>query len=110
MNRINIKPISINESWQGRRFKTEKYKRYEEAVLFMLPKISLPVEPPYEIRFTFGYSSNASDWDNCIKTTQDILSKKYGFNDKLIKRGIVDIVHAPKGEEFFEFEILTLKK
>jgi hypothetical protein len=40
--RIDIKPLSVNESWQGKRFKTDKYKLYERACLFMLPKLNVP--------------------------------------------------------------------
>lgn len=102
--KINVKPISVNEAWQGRRFKTEKYIRYEKAVMLCLPKIVIP-EPPFELYLKFGFSSKASDWDNCIKTTQDILAKKYGFNDKMIRRGIVETEIVPKGQEYFEFKI-----
>ena len=75
--------------------------------MYLLPKITMP-DPPFEIYFKFGFSSNCSDWDNCIKTTQDILAKKYGFNDKLIRRGVVDIDMVDKGKEYFEFEIKGL--
>jgi hypothetical protein len=108
--KIDIKPLSVNEAYKGKRYKTNDYKRYEIAVLSLLPKkYDLP-EPPYEIRFTFGFSSHASDWDNCIKATQDIISKKYKFNDKLIKRGVVEVDNVPKGSEYFTFEILSLNK
>src|ERR1700749_4675964 len=71
-----IKPLSINQAWQGKRFKTAEYIRYEETLINSLPDIQLP-EAPYEIYFKFGFSSSASDWDNCVKTTQDVLSKRY---------------------------------
>jgi len=52
-------------------------------------QIKIP-EPPYEIHFRFGFGNSLSDWDNPVKPTQDILSKKYGFNDKLIRKAIVE--------------------
>ena len=107
MIKIDIKPLSVNEAWQGRRFKTEKYKKYERDLLFLLPKIKIP-EPPYEIYFRFGFSSIASDLDNPVKLFQDILSKKYGFNDKLIKRVVIESKIVKKGAEFVEFEIRSL--
>ena len=109
MTRINIKPLSVNEAWQGRRFKTDKYKSYENTVLWLLPKIKLP-KPPYEIHLKFGFSSKASDWDNPIKPTQDILSKKYGFDDKHIRKGVVETELVKRGEEYFEFKIKTYKQ
>lgn len=104
---INIKPLSVNQAWQGRRFKSPKYKYYEENLLKVLPPMDIP-NPPYEIYFRFGFSSKSSDWDNACKSTQDIIAKKYKFNDKLIKRAIIDVDYVPKGEEYLEFKIKTL--
>lgn len=53
--RIDINPLSVNDAWQGRRYKTDEYKRYERAMLYMLPKMELP-EPPYKIVYEFGFS------------------------------------------------------
>ena len=50
-----------------------------------LPDIVLP-EPPYEVHYVFGLSTSLADWDNPIKPFQDILQKRYGFNDKDIFR------------------------
>jgi predicted transcriptional regulator with HTH domain len=107
--RVEIKPLSVNSAWRGRRFKTPEYSKYERDLLFILPRIAMP-EPPYQIYFKFGFSSASSDWDNCVKTTQDILSKKYKFNDKLIKRAVVEVEQVKKGYEYFEFKIDNLTK
>ena len=107
--KVQIKPISANEAWKGRRIKTDKYKAYENALLWILPSTIKMPELPFQIHYTFGFSSLSSDWDNPIKQTTDILSKKYKFNDKLIKRAIIDIEKVEKGQEFFEFEITHLE-
>lgn len=70
--------------------------------------MEVPV-PPYEIHFKFGFSNSLSDWDNPVKPTQDILSKKYMFNDKLIRRAIVETELVKKGEEYVEFELKTVE-
>lgn len=101
---VNIKPLSVNEVWQGKRFKTPKYKEYERVVLLMLPKIKIP-EPPYAISFEFGVSSKLSDWDNPIKPFQDILCKKYGIDDRDIYKGTVSKVLVKKGQEYVKFKI-----
>lgn len=106
--RINLKPMSVNDAWKGRRFKSDNYKEYEAIVLRMLPEIDLP-KPPYAIHFKFGFSSTASDWDNCIKPTQDVIAKRYNFNDKHIRKGIVETEIVKKGKEYFEFKIENLK-
>lgn len=105
--KIRCVPLSVNKAWQGRRFKTDAYKLYEKFLMWKLPKkIDLPA-PPYEIHFEFGFSSSLADWDNPVKPLQDILQKKYKFNDKLVKRAIVDVVDVAKGEEYFTFNIKT---
>lgn len=103
--RINIKPLSVNECWQGKRFKTPKYKAYETELLYRLRSIELP-QPPYELHITFGLSNVLSDWDNPVKPFQDILQKKYGFNDKNIFKAVVIKNKVLKGCEFIDFEIV----
>lgn len=105
MIRINIKPLSVNQAFKGRRFHTAYHKEWTKTVNMLLPPtIDLPL-PPYEIYLKFGFSSDSSDWDNPIKQVQDTLAEKYGFNDKLIKKGVVETDKVKKGNEYFEFEI-----
>jgi len=101
---VNIKPLSVNQVWQGKRFKTKAYTHYERDVLFMLPKMKLP-DPPYKIYFEFGMSNVLSDWDNPIKPVQDILQKKYLFDDRHIMEAHVKKVKVDKGKEYFSFLI-----
>jgi len=109
MIEIKLKPLSVNEVWKGKRFRTKAYDNYERALMFMLPKkITIP-EPPFLLTLEFGFSSSASDWDNPIKPFQDVLAKKYNFNDKLIKKGIVSVEMVKKGQEFIRFNIESLK-
>tara|TARA_R110000868_G_scaffold120421_2_gene319537 strand:- start:5073 stop:5408 length:336 start_codon:yes stop_codon:yes gene_type:complete len=107
MIKINIKPLSVNQVWQGKRFKTPVYKKYERDLMLLLPKIKL-CEPPYSIYFEFGFSNSASDWDNPIKPLQDILQKKYNFNDKDIYKAEILKVKVKKGNEYFKFLISEL--
>ncbi len=104
MIQINIKPLSVNEAWQGQRFKTPKYKAYETHTLLLLPKIKLP-PPPYRLSIEFGLSNMMADWDNPVKPLQDILQKKYGFNDKHVLKASVEKVIVSKGKEYFKFNI-----
>lgn len=104
MVKLKIKPLSVNNAWRGRRFKTKDYKEYEKEIIYQLPTIKLP-DPPYQIIFEFGLSNKASDWDNPVKPLQDILQKKYKFDDKLIYEGIVRKIIVPKGQEYFSAEI-----
>lgn len=101
---LNIKPLSVNQVWQGKRFKTKKYKEYEKTVLSILPKLKIP-DGNLKIIITFGFSSKLSDWDNPIKPFQDILQKKYKFNDSRIYKAEIEKVIVKKGNEFIEFKI-----
>ena len=107
--KIDIKPLSVNKCWKGRRFKTSEYKKYEKDVRSLLGSLKMP-SAPYKVFYTFGFSSASSDIDNPVKPFQDILSKEYGFNDKLIFEMNVKRVKVKKGNEFIEFEITELKK
>lgn len=105
--KINLKPMSVNGAWKGRRFKSEEYKAYEKSALSILPNIELPL-PPYRINLVFGVSNKASDWDNPVKPIQDILQKRYGFNDKDIYEAFVKKVIVSKRMEYFSFEIIHI--
>jgi Holliday junction resolvase RusA-like endonuclease len=99
MPKIEVKPLSVNNCWQGKRFKTNEYKAYEKEMLYRLPKIKIP-EPPYKVYYEFGFSSAASDLDNPVKPLQDILQKKYKFDDKNIHQMLAERVKVKKGEEY----------
>tara|TARA_R110000772_G_C13293860_1_gene438258 strand:+ start:1751 stop:2074 length:324 start_codon:yes stop_codon:yes gene_type:complete len=106
--KINIKPLSINQCFQGRRFKTPKYKQYEKELMLLLPILSVP-NGLLEVVITFGLSSKLNDIDNGLKPFIDILQKKYLFNDRDIYKLIVEKKIVPKGAEFIECEINKLK-
>lgn len=103
--RLNTKPMSVNEAWQGKKYKTIKYKLYEKECLLLLPKkIALP-DGKIKISLLFGFSSKNCDADNPVKCFIDILQKKYGFNDNKIYEYSIKKVDVKKGEEFIEFNI-----
>ena len=108
MYRIDCKPMSVNQVWQGRRFKTGNYKIYEQAVGLRLPSdLEVPSGDLF-LRVNWGVATRASDWDNPIKPFQDILQKRYGFNDNRIRAALISIEAVGKGNEFIEFDILPL--
>jgi Holliday junction resolvase RusA-like endonuclease len=108
-NKVDIKPLSVNNAWQGRRFKSPEYTAYEKEVLLKLQAFDLSnVKEPLELSMVVGLSNTASDVDNVVKPFVDILQKKYGFNDKYIYRLIVEKKIVVKGAEFIEFYIKRL--
>lgn len=108
MYRVDIKPLSVNNVFKGRRFRTKEYDIYEMQVRNKLQKILIP-EGYLSIKYKVGFSSNGSDLDNCIKPFQDIISKHYGFNDNRIYHFEVFKEIVKKGNEYISFEILPYK-
>jgi Holliday junction resolvase RusA-like endonuclease len=105
---LNHKPLSVNEAWQGKRFKTPAYKSYEEFILLSMPKAKIETEQMLRIEFFFGFSNKASDLDNPVKLLLDIAQKKYGFNDTNVFELNVRICIVQKGEEFIKRGIYKL--
>lgn len=102
--KIWIKPLSVNEAFRGRKFKTEKYIEFQQEMLLKLPKIDI-LEGKLEIYYKIGFSSKGSDLDNALKQLNDCLQKKYKFNDNLIYKIIAEKEIVKKGQEFIEFKI-----
>ena len=102
--RLDIKPLSVNRAWQGKRFKSPEYEQYERVALLMLPKITLP-EPPYRVYYEYGLSNKLSDYDNPTKPIQDILQKKYKFNDSEIYEAFIRKRIVKKGQEYIRIKL-----
>lgn len=103
---IYIKPLSVNEAFKGRKFKTDKYDTFIRNCLLILPKtISIPDKTNIRLAIEFGFSSKASDVDNCLKTFIDCLVKKYGVDDRFIYELHVFKAIVKKSEEYIKFKI-----
>lgn len=110
MNRIDIKPVSINQAYRGRRFKTKMLKDYKTDLLLLLPrKLKVP-DGKLEVFYTFGLSNKGADYDNLIKNFQDILQEAYNFNDNKIYRATINKCDVKKGEEFISFKIIPYEE
>ena len=105
MIKLQIKPLSINEAYKGRRFRTSQYDTYIRQMMFILPDSLAIPQSNIKIFIEFGYSSHASDIDNGLKCFIDCLQKKYGFNDKLITELNVRKIKVEKPKEHIIFEI-----
>lgn len=104
---LKIKPLSINQAFQGRRFKTNKYDDYILDMLMVLPKLNLE-NTKLQLNVEFGYSSKLADIDNALKPFIDCLVKKYGVDDRNIYRLEVDKVIVKKGDEYIKFKIFAI--
>lgn len=104
MERIDIKPLSLNSAYRGRRFSTPELKEYKRYISSCLPDKSLP-DGKMAVWYRFGVSARASDGDNLIKCFQDALGDHYEFNDNRIYKWVVEKVIVKKGQEFIEWNI-----
>jgi len=103
---INIKPLSVNEAFNGRRTRSEKYDSFIRSMMFLLPKtIEIPDPVNVKLAIEFGFSSKGSDIDNCCKSFLDCLVKKYSFDDRQIYELHVFKSIVKKGEEYIKFKI-----
>jgi Holliday junction resolvase RusA-like endonuclease len=105
---VVFKPMSVNEAWKGKRYRSDKYNAYKLAVGCLLPKHVIIPDGLLKVYYEFGLSSNGGDWDNPVKPLQDILQEAYQFNDSRIMEASVKKVIVPKGSEYIRFKIESL--
>jgi len=104
MPKIKIRPLSVNQAWKGRRFKTPLYKQYERDLLWLLPQLKVPAGK-LKLSLIIGFSNPAADVDNIAKPFIDILQKKYRFNDRDIYELNMVKKIVKKGAEYICFDI-----
>jgi Holliday junction resolvase RusA-like endonuclease len=86
--RLNLRALSVNEAFQGRRFKTKKHKQFEKDVSILLPKNIQTKKGYVNIHYRF-YLQNwkKTDVDNLLKPLTDVLVRNGVIEDdrKIIK-------------------------
>jgi len=103
---LNIKGLTINQAFKGRRFRTDKYDSFIRNCTFLLPKtVIIEDEKNVKLAIEFGFSSRLSDIDNCCKTFIDCLVKKYKVDDRYIFELHVFKKIVKKGDEYIKFKI-----
>jgi Holliday junction resolvase RusA-like endonuclease len=102
--RLPIKPLSTNNAWQGKRFKTPSYVKFQRDMLLLLPNVTL--QSISEVHLHFGFSSKLSDLDNAVKQSLDCIVKKYGIDDRYINKIVLTKEIVQKGNEFIDIQIL----
>ena len=108
MIKVDIKPMSVNGCWQGRRYKTVRYKNYEHELMLKLKPMTIP-DGRLELNLVLGLSNLLADIDNPVKPFLDVLQKKYGFNDRDVMKMTVEKIKVPKGEEYILFALTSHK-
>ena len=105
---VEIRPLSVNMCWQGRRFKTPEYKAYERETLLLLPKRKM-IKGNVEVYLIFFFKNDKMrDIDNSIKPILDFFTKKgYIEDDRKIIH--LDISKQKSEREGFAFEIMEVR-
>lgn len=107
MFKLRIKPISVNEMYKGRKFRTKKCHLFKEQMALHLRDLDLPKLLPKEEFFMIYrfYTSSQNDVDNLIKATQDSICTSLGTDDRYISGLFVRKIKVKKGEERIEFDV-----
>lgn len=107
MIKIELKPVSVNEAFKGRRFKTEICEDYENDFFKVAPKREM-IKGKIEIEYKFYMVNHGlSDYDNYIKITQDLLVKcGYIEDDRKIYKAT--IYKIPSKKNYIEIKIRTM--
>ena len=109
MYTINMQALSQNQAWAGRRYKTNAYKEYTEAIKMYLSTFQLPKIKPkekYYLYFVFGIPSR-QDCSNCVKLFEDILSDYLGVNDRDVYALYSRKVATAKQDCYIRFGVFT---
>lgn len=111
----NHKPLSINAAYYRNKKKTVAYRAYEDAWQLTLSGLIIPEDIEikdmlFRIDYVWGFSNNASDVDNPIKTTTDIMQNWWKFNDKQVRVVKATKTLVPKTCDFAEVKITEIFK
>ena len=85
----DLKPVSVNQAWYRNKKRSKLYNDYIEGWQDYLMGEEIPVDiDRKDMRFKVivhvGFSNRASDLDNVIKPTIDIMQQWFDFDDKQV--------------------------
>lgn len=109
MKMIKHKPMSVNQAWQGKRFRTPLYKRFSDAITLLLRSIRPPKPTGTHLfaHYIWGVSNFQADVDNPTKPFQDVLFNSWNMKNKdhRVEFMILEKIKTKKGDEFIAFHV-----
>jgi len=97
--KLNIKPLSVNKAWRGRRFKTPEYEAWREQMGWILKNHANQKIQWCNLKIDFHIKNyGASDVDNMIKSTLDALVEAKVIEDDRYVKSITATKHRAKEE------------
>ena len=106
---INLQPLSQNQAWSGKRYKSSQYRQYQQDITAYLRTLSLPSIQPkekYYFYFEFGIPY-MQDLSNGIKLLEDIISDYLGINDRDVDSIFCRKIITKKIDAYIKFNIFT---
>lgn len=107
LQKLPLKPLSLNMAYRGRRFSTPELKTYKRDIARLL-RGSLVISDHLVAWYEFGVSTTNCDGDNLIKAFQDGLCEALGINDNRIYEWHVRKEKVAKGDEYVAFALTDL--
>ena len=104
---INLKPVSTNKIWKGKRWMSKEGAQFKKDCLLLLraKQAKLKVmEGEMSIHFRFGLSREM-DTSNCIKLVEDCVALALGVDDIKFRGMTATKEKVAKGKEFIAVEI-----
>lgn len=105
---LNIKPVSTNNLYGGKRYKKKEAKEFENTISWLLKiyanSVKLPEQGELELITRF-YVSRKFDTSNCLKLLEDCISKHFQINDRRFAGHKISRVKVKPGQEKIKFLI-----
>lgn len=114
MIKFELKPLSVNKSYQWRKVKTQDLIDFHQDIIYLIKQVWKDHYNYIEwnkqwlklkLSIVFWYSNLWSDIDNWLKPFIDWLSMALWFNDNIIYELNVKKEKAKKDSEYIIFEI-----
>lgn len=111
MIRFKVKPLSVNQAFKGKRFRTGAARLFFDRVILAWRELKKSIRPNLPkkghlfVHYRYGVSNMGTDADNPTKSFQDALFFALGENDKRVRFMLIEKVKAPKSEEFIDWHV-----
>ena len=113
MHTLKIKPLSVNDAYKGRKYKTSNHHKFKDHITILLKNkriLKLEKKERFYILYHFYISNIQNDVDNLIKLTQDAICNKIGTDDRYIMGIHAKKFIVKKGQEHIKFKIFKTEK
>lgn len=109
---LNVKPLSVNACFQGRRFKNKNYKNYENEIYWLLKqnymysKFTGYIYIHYKFYLKNWKKTDGGNLEKCL--TDILVSNKVIEDDRFIMKYVIE--KFPADKDYIEIEIDEVEK